>query len=632
MSEITNKELLYETAPHAFLKGALSSLDKILQIEPMVRDQFRAVRHAFSEQQDQNTEKDLMAIEVSLKKLFSHTRELRTLCWQDDPKASFWAEARHDLRAAVGCVKGYSELIREDVIEQETLASSLEKLVAHAVLILELVDEVRLISQEVHEPISIDEEYPSCFVGSFATHGRILIVDDDPSKRTLLARRLVDNGHTYIEASSGAEGLALLKREQVDLILLDILMPGMSGHEVLVQLKMNPVTRAIPVLVISSLQDESSVIQCIRAGAEDYLAAPVNPTLLQARVHACLLKKRLADSEKEQAKELERTQKRLEAALHSIDVGFAIFDNDGYLVMMNQGFSFLYPVIKSFNTTHFKYESLLRENFNNGRYLLEKRGKEIASHSQEKNFDQWLEARMQHFHQADGKPLDEHLSDNRWVEIVHTPVMSGGVVTIHKDVTQQKKRENANLYKANHDALTGLVNRAFFDRLLDETSADARQTGVPFSLFFIDLDNFKTVNDTLGHDVGDELLIHVANKLRTCFREEDIVARIGGDEFCVILQEVVTEDELSAVAKRCAEQVGTELVVDAKAARFGLSIGIASFPKDAETAKDLLHVADLAMYTAKKSGKSGFAFYEAENAFCCGEKQGVVCDLNSRRR
>jgi len=617
--EIENKELLYETAPHAFLAGALISLDKILHVEPMVRQQFRAVRHEFSELQDESSEKDLVAIELSLKKLFDDTRQLRPFCWQDDPQTAFWAEARHDLRAAVGCVKGYAELIREDVT-RESVIEPLEKLISQASLILEYVDEVRLVSQEVSEPLCLDEEYPSCFVGSFVTHGRILIVDDDPSKRALLARRLIDNGHTYLEAASGPEGLSILKTEKVDLILLDILMPKMSGHEVLVQLKMNPSTRDIPVLVISNLQDENSVIQCIRAGAEDYLTAPVNPTLLQARVHACLLKKRLADSQKEHAKELEKSQKRLEAALHSVDVGFAIFDADGYLVMMNQGFSFLYPFIKSVDTTRLRYETLLRENFNNGRYLIEKRGTEIASHPEERTFDQWLERRMQHFRQADGQPLDERLSDNRWVEIAHTPVVSGGVVTIHKDVTQQKKRENASLYKANHDALTGLVNRAFFDRLLEEIHEESRLTGMPFSLFFIDLDNFKTVNDTLGHEAGDELLIHVAKKLTSCFRDEDIVARLGGDEFCIILQGVSTREELASVATRCADRVGNELVIKGRLARFGLSMGISSYPQDGTTPKDVIHAADLAMYAAKKAGKSGYAFYEQENTVCCREK------------
>lgn len=599
---------LYEIAPPPCLFKAADGLSKLLHQEKSLEENFNHLKNLFLQTISGEWVKDLSAIEVSIKKLFNLSRHYVASYQDENTQVDFWNHARHDLRACVGCVKGYSELLLEEQGDAPEIANALKKLMSQSVSLLDIIDTIRFEAQNVAEivPQEEHEEYASCFVGSFVARGTILIIDDDPTKRSLIVRRLEDGGHKVIEAEGGAEGLKIVENYDIDLILLDILMPGMNGHEVLAQLKSNMKTQYIPVLVISHLSNEDNAIQCIRAGAEDYLIAPVNPTLLQARVNACLIKKNLADLEKKQTQELVVAQKRLEAALQSINVGFAILDKTDHFVMKNSAFEGLYPSLGNKNCTRITYEDFLRKSYEEGRYLKEKRGV-LLEVFQGDPFPDWLEERLYHFKKADGTPIEEHLSDDRWLEVIHKSIDGGGVATLHKDITDQKHRENVTLHRADHDALTGLANRAFFERVLNVVCSQPKET---HALIFIDLDGFKKVNDTLGHAFGDFLLMSVAEKLKAVFREEDMVGRLGGDEFCILLQNVRNKVFLEKLAKRCLEVVGTYVEKDGVRANFGMSMGIALYPTDAGNAHDLLVCADSAMYHAKKSGKGMYIFYE----------------------
>lgn len=148
--------------------------------------------------------------------------------------------------------------------------------------------------------------------------GTVLIVDDIETNRDLLSRRLKKQGHTIVMAENGQQALGLLQQQSVDVVLLDIMMPHMNGYEVLEHLKANPALRHIPVIMISALDDIESVVRCIELGAEDYLFKPFNPTLLKARIGACLEKKRLRDQEQAYLKRLQEEQEKSERLLLSI--------------------------------------------------------------------------------------------------------------------------------------------------------------------------------------------------------------------------------------------------------------------------------------------------------------------------
>src|ERR671935_653056 len=200
-----------------------------------------------------------------------------------------------------------------------------------------------------------------------------------------------------------------------------------------------------------------------------------------------------------------------------------------------------------------------------------------------------------------------------------------GFYMLANDVTQLKRAQEDLRYAAiqlqhdarrleflaHHDTLTGLPNRAMFSERAREAVAHARRHQKTAALLFIDLDNFKTVNDTLGHDVGDAFLKIIASRLRASVRGDDFIARIGGDEFCVLLQDIADAREAAAVAQKLLHELGKSYRIGEHQVSSGASIGIACVPQDGEDVATLLRLADLAMYRAKELGRNGYQFFSA---------------------
>ena len=180
------------------------------------------------------------------------------------------------------------------------------------------------------------------------------------------------------------------------------------------------------------------------------------------------------------------------------------------------------------------------------------------------------------------------------------------------DITERKKEEERVQYLANYDVLTGLPNRYLLNDRLEQGLSLAQRHQTKLAVLFIDLDRFKNVNDSLGHDVGDELLKEVAQRLRGCLRRSDTIARQGGDEFIALLGDLNSEDEVTFVAEKMIESLRGEFNIGEQQLSISLSIGVSIYPDDGETAVQLLRNADLAMYRAKDSGRNQFQYYEAE--------------------
>jgi len=242
------------------------------------------------------------------------------------------AKLRHDLRTPINAIKGYGEMLAEDATEakQDVLLFDLERLLTAAKGMLERIDAlVEFKAQPAQVPIApiADAAGISQAVRAIRSaaepvaaeiRGRILVVDDNATNRDLLTRQLSRSGHEVAEAEGGLEALARLERDTFDLILLDLMMPVISGFEVLGRLKGNPRTRDIPVIMISALDDLDSIVRCIEAGAVDYLPKPYEAMLLRARIGASLENKLLRDREKLMTEEIKREKARSEALLLSI--------------------------------------------------------------------------------------------------------------------------------------------------------------------------------------------------------------------------------------------------------------------------------------------------------------------------
>ena len=258
---------------------------------------------------------------------------------QDDETAeAFHRRLRHDLRTPLNAIKGYSELLIEDMEAdgEHPLRADLAKLKESADQLLGQIDAMVALARQQGEGADgadgrakeldvvadvLRTVAPLPAVGELREamqSSAILVVDDNAANRDVLERRLTREGHTVVTAATGAAALALVAEREFDLVLLDLIMPEMSGFEVLRRLKATDLTKDIPVIVISALDEIDSVVRCIEAGAEDYLSKPFNPTLLQARVGASLEKKWLRDREKKFIAELEQEKRRSETLLLNI--------------------------------------------------------------------------------------------------------------------------------------------------------------------------------------------------------------------------------------------------------------------------------------------------------------------------
>ena len=254
---------------------------------------------------------------------------------QDQAEAQ--KKLRHDLRTPINAIKGYGEMLLEDLedLDAEHLRADLDTLLAEAGRLLSQLDSIVDFSRSgsgspAPSPCG-PAEAASMFAGlvesirpvsdaetRHSETGNILVVDDMETNRTLLSRRLSRDGHKVTSAESGRKALELMEVEDFDLVLLDLMMPEMNGFEVLSRLKADPRLYEVPVIMISALDEEDSVIRCIEAGAEDYLPKPFNPVLLRARIAACLEKKRWRERERVYLDRLENEKEKFERLLLNI--------------------------------------------------------------------------------------------------------------------------------------------------------------------------------------------------------------------------------------------------------------------------------------------------------------------------
>lgn len=198
-------------------------------------------------------------------------------------------------------------------------------------------------------------------------------------------------------------------------------------------------------------------------------------------------------------------------------------------------------------------------------------------------------------------------AERRTLDVERNPMPGGGFVSTSTDITDHKRAEARMLHLAQHDPLTDLPNRLLFQDRLQQAMTRSRRTGSPVAVIVMDLDGFKGINDAEGHRVGDEALKALAQRLRSSLRETDTVARIGGDEFAVVLPDLTTTKAAQRIGEKMLANIETPIKVEDRFVDLRVSIGVALFPTDADNAEALMQYADLAMYRAKRAGGSGIS-------------------------
>jgi diguanylate cyclase (GGDEF)-like protein len=249
-----------------------------------------------------------------------------------------------------------------------------------------------------------------------------------------------------------------------------------------------------------------------------------------------------------------------------------------------------------------------------------------AGNHPEDNIAALYAARMEFVAQRRAGTQLQELSDGRVVAISHEPMDDGGWVATYEDVTERRRAETRISFMARHDALTNLPNRVLFRECLDHALSQLGR-GHGFAVLFVDLDHFKSINDTLGHPIGDRLLLAVAERLQACVRETDMVARLGGDEFAVVQAGVARPDDAAELAGRIVRALGEAFLLDGHQILIGASLGIAVAGTDGTSVDTLLKNADLALYRAKEDGRGAYRCFEPEMDARLRARRALELDL-----
>jgi diguanylate cyclase (GGDEF)-like protein/PAS domain S-box-containing protein len=421
----------------------------------------------------------------------------------------------------------------------------------------------------------------------------LLIVDDVPTNLHVLSSALRDD-YRIKTATNGKAALELAHREdRPDLVLLDVMMPGMSGHEVMVALRADPSTRDIPVIFVTADTSEGSEVQGLQLGAHDFLTKPVDVPVMKARVRNLLHQRQLQQM-------LELNELKLRAMLDSSMQFIGLLDIDGRVLHLNrQVHELLGLPLEALMGKAFWQTSLWSASAS--QQVMVREAVTRAALGESSRFET-VHARL------DGAEMTLDFS----LRPVFGP---GGDVAFllpeATDVTQHKKAEENIRRLANYDPLTNLPNRTLFGDRVNQAIRQAERTKEPLALMFLDLDRFKHVNDTLGHDYGDKLLVEIGRRLGDAVRLQDTVSRLGGDEFVLLLPNTPAGGAL-VVAEKLLASICDPCVIGSHSLSVTPSIGIAMYPGDGKEFETLSKSADVAMYRAKREGRNTYRFFTQE--------------------
>jgi two-component system, cell cycle response regulator len=446
---------------------------------------------------------------------------------------------------------------------------------------------------------------------------RVLVVDDILSNVKLLEAKLTAEYFEVVTAYSGAEALAKIGNCEPDIVLLDVMMPGMDGFEVCRRIKANPATAHIPVIMVTALDQSSDRVAGIEAGADDFLTKPVDDAALFARVRS-LVRLKLMTDELRMREATGQSMGLVDPAVSMIEgapsgriliiedrpeavawfVGALEPDNDvssvdtfeEALVRVRGGDYDL--IIVSLGMRGFDGLRLCSQlrSLPQGRHvpILV-----IVSDGDRRKLNQALEMGVNDY-------LTRPVDRNELMARVRTQ--------LRKKRYADRLRHNVqlSLEMAITDQLTGLHNRRYMSRHLEDLLAQSRKTGRPVSYVIMDIDFFKAVNDTYGHDTGDEVLQEFARRIAANVRGIDLACRFGGEEFVVVMPDTDIAFAYT-VAERLRRQIEcTPVSINRPPGKLTVtvSIGISAFEGPEDTAEALLHRADQALYQAKRTGRN----------------------------
>ncbi|UYO00400.1 MAG: PleD family two-component system response regulator [Devosia sp.] len=450
---------------------------------------------------------------------------------------------------------------------------------------------------------------------------RVLIVDDIPTNVRLLEARLTAEYYEVLTATSGPEALEICQTQDVDIVLLDVMMPDMDGFEVCRRLKASTRTHHVPVLMVTALDQPSDRVLGLEVGADDFLTKPVDDMQLMARVKSLVRLKSLTDELR--ARALTGQQIAIEDALRAMDTisasggSMLIVDTDrrqgerikAYLEPDHKVDLLTEPADAVFQVSGARYElalvSMGLEGFDPLRVCSQIRNVEHARNlpiiliSEEADKPRVVRALDLGVNDFISRPVER----NELAARVRTQIRR------HRYALELRESVNNTMALAVTDELTGLYNRRYFERHLHVMLGKAHEQGRDLAVMILDIDHFKAVNDGHGHDAGDAVLREFAARVKRNIRGVDLACRMGGEEFVVLMPDTDSA-QAEAVAERVRQSIAERAfeVSGGRPLSVTVSIGASRIETPADTAEMLIKRADVALYRAKHEGRNRVIF------------------------
>ena len=414
----------------------------------------------------------------------------------------------------------------------------------------------------------------------------LLYVEDDTATMEASLFLLENFFDTIITAVDGKDGLEKFKNNRIDLIITDINMPYINGLEMIDEIKKRD--REVKVIIFSANIEPKFFTESIKLGVDGYLLKPIDMSQLIKLLKNIVSSMRLRD-------EINKNTKQLQTVVDASHDPIMVIKQDYTIDFMS----------KSIKDNMHTLDIADRDN---------PKCYEVSYHRNTPCDGENHRCPLKDVMETQKATTIVHkYKDGRYIEVGATPLFDEedrcvGIVEVSRDITKHitdkerlERQKEILQYKAQHDKLTGLPNKSLFEERLKEAIVEADKNRTKFTLFFIDLNKFKWVNDNLGHDIGDLVLINVAKAVAKDIRKEDTFARIGGDEFTIIMRGVNLEDEAMILAQKVLDSIEIPMVCRGHDIDISASIGVVIYPDDSKDEVALLKCADMAMYRAKGS-------------------------------
>lgn len=456
---------------------------------------------------------------------------------------------------------------------------------------------------------------------------RILVVDDDDAIRFVACETLQDAGFHVIEASNGQEALQLFSIHKPDLVLLDLVMPLIDGYQVCKRIRGMPGNEHLPIMIMTGLDDADSINKAFEAGATDFITKPLNHFVLEQRTRYILRASKTL-------KTLEQRELRLANAERIAHLGSWDWDTRNRTLFVSQEFNRILGLSLDMEPTiQDVFDRFSEDEQQRVRMLYESAiARQEASLTLEHTFIDNQGDRRRVRHEAEFRYFD---------------AQNYAVVGTLQDITEETSNKDRILQLAYYDALTSLPNRTFFKTHLEYAIRQARSNAKSLAVIMLDLDLFTRINNSLGHEAGDKILVRISERLYEAMadpsctqliqaaidphsveeRPRSLLARLEGDQFVILLYNFAQLDQVVMLVQKVFKRLSAPLQAKNNTVVLTASAGVALYPVNGQSTELLLRNADAAMLFAKAQGRNSFRFYSSDIDARSKERLSIENDL-----